>query len=62
MERLRTDSWSNYSHPADVVKPVCGIPTFPFTAKAILSKGHIFFNLNNPPYTCIDRRPTANER
>ena len=28
-DRLRMVSWSNYSHPAGVVKPVYGLPTFP---------------------------------
>ena len=27
--------WSNDSHPTDLVKPVCGIPIFPITAKAV---------------------------
>ena len=31
-DRLSTVSWSNNSHPAVVVKPVYGIPTFPLTA------------------------------
>ena len=34
-DRLRTVSWGNDSHPASVVKPVYGIPTFPLTAKAV---------------------------
>ena len=38
-DRLRTDNWSNESHPTGVVKQVYGIPTFPFTfpiiAKAV---------------------------
>ena len=34
-DRLRTVSWGNNSHPAGVVKPVYGIPTFPLTAKAV---------------------------
>ena len=34
-DRLRTVSWGNDSHPAGVVKPVYGIPTFPLTAKAM---------------------------
>ena len=34
-DRLRTVSWGNDSHPAGVVKPVYGIPTFPLTAKAV---------------------------
>ena len=36
-DRLRTVSWGNDSHPAGVVKPVYGIPTFPLTAKAVTS-------------------------
>ena len=44
-DRLRTVSWGNESHPADVVKPVYRIPTFPLTAKAVKSKGHTFKNL-----------------
>ena len=34
-DQLRTVSWSNNSHPAGVVKPVYGYPTFPLTAKAV---------------------------
>ena len=34
-DRLRTVSRGNDSHPAGVVKPVYGIPTFPLTAKAV---------------------------
>ena len=34
-DRLRTVNWGNDSHPAGVVKPVYGIPTFPLTAKAV---------------------------
>ena len=34
-DRLRTVSWGNDIHPTDVVKPVCWIPTFPLTAKAV---------------------------
>ena len=45
VDRLRTVSWGIDSHQTDVVKPVYGIPTFPFTAKAVLSKGHTFKNL-----------------
>ena len=30
------------SHPTGVVKPVNGYPTFPLTAKAVLSKGYPF--------------------
>ena len=33
--RLKTVSWSNYSHPTDVVEPVNGLPTFPLTTKAV---------------------------
>ena len=44
-ERLRMVSWSNDSHPTCVVKLVYGIPTFPLTAKAALSKGHAYKNL-----------------
>ena len=40
MDRLRTVSWGNNSHPTGVVKPVNGQPTFPLTATAVLSKGH----------------------
>ena len=38
-DRFRTVSWGNDSHPTGVVKPVYGIPTFPLTATAMLSKG-----------------------
>ena len=34
-DRLRTVSWGSDSHPAGVVTPVYGIPTFPLTAKAV---------------------------
>ena len=43
-DRLRTVSLGNDSHPTVVVKPVYGFPTFPLTAKAVLSKEH---TLNN---------------
>ena len=33
-DRHRTVSWSDDSHPTDVVKPVFGIQTFQFTTKA----------------------------
>ena len=43
-QRLSTDLGrsvgGNHSHPTGVIKPVYGIPTFPLTAKAVLSKGH----------------------
>ena len=42
---LRTVSWDNDSHPTVVAKPVYGISTFPFTAKAVQSKEHTFKNL-----------------
>ena len=35
VDRLRTLSWGNDSHPTGVVKPVYGIPTFPLIAKAV---------------------------
>ena len=35
VDRLRTVSWGNDSHPIDVVKPVYGIPTFQLIAKAV---------------------------
>ena len=38
-DRLRTVSWSNCCHPTGMIKPVYGIPIFPLTAKAVLSKG-----------------------
>ena len=44
-DQLRTVSLGDESHPTGVVKPVYGIPTFPLTAKAVLSKGHTFKNL-----------------
>ena len=34
-DRLKTVSWSDNSHPTDVVTPVYGYPTFPLTAKAV---------------------------
>ena len=40
-DRLRTVSWSNYSHPTGVVNLFTG-PTFPLPATAVLSKGHTF--------------------
>ena len=40
-DRLRTVSWSNCSHWPGVVKPVYERATFPLTATAVLSKGHI---------------------
>ena len=42
VDRLRTISWSNNSHPSGVVKPFYRYPTFPLTAKAVQSKGHTF--------------------
>ena len=34
-DRLRTVSWGNDSQPTGMVKPVCGIQTFPLTTKAV---------------------------
>ena len=44
-DRLRTVSWSNNSHPTGVVKTVYERSTFPLTATAMKSKGHIFKEL-----------------
>ena len=35
VDRLRTISWSNDSHPTGVVKPVNGVTTFPLTTEAV---------------------------
>ena len=40
-DRLRTVSWSNSSQSTGVVKPVYEHSTFPLTAKAVQSKGHM---------------------
>ena len=59
-QKLRVhNGWSNGSHPTGVFKPVYGISTFPLTAKAVQSKGHIEKCVNNPPYK--DRGPRANQ-
>ena len=34
-DRLRTVSWSNYSHQTGMVKPVYERPTFPLTTTAM---------------------------
>ena len=39
-DRLRTVSWSNFSHPTGVVNPFMSL-TFHHTVTAVLSKGHI---------------------
>ena len=62
-DRPRTVSWRNYGHPTGLAKPVYGIPTFPLTAKAVLSKGHTFKNV----YIILlmkteDQQPTEAER
>ena len=44
-DRPRTLSWSNDSNQTGVAKPVYGIPTFPLTTKAVLSKGLTLKNL-----------------
>ena len=44
-DRLWTVSWSNYSHPAGMVKPFYGRPTFPLAATAMQSKEHTFKNV-----------------
>ena len=31
VDQPRTVSWSNYSYPISMLKPVCGHPTFPLT-------------------------------
>ena len=43
-DRLRTVSWSSYSHPTGVVNRFTG-PTFPLTATVVLSKGQTSKNL-----------------
>ena len=43
-DRLRTVSWSNYSHQTGVVNRFTG-PTFSLPATAVYSKGHTFQNL-----------------
>ena len=48
-DRLGTVSWSNYSQLTGVDKPVYGYPTFPLTAKAVLSKGHYIENIYRHP-------------
>ena len=35
VDRLRIVSWSNYSHPTGVVKPVSDSPTFSLTTRAV---------------------------
>ena len=40
-DRLRTVSWSNYSHPTGVVNRFKGL-TVPIPATAVQSKGHTF--------------------
>ena len=55
--RLRTVSWSNYSHPIGVVNLVYG-PNLPHPATAVYSKGHTFKNVVNKPLH-IDNKPTA---
>ena len=59
----RTCSWGIESHPIDVVKPGYSMPTFPLTAKAVLSKGPTFKNL----YTILlikteNEQPTQAQR
>ena len=43
-QRLRTVSWSNYSHTTGVVNQFTS-PTFPLPATAVFSKGHTFKKL-----------------
>ena len=45
-KRLRAVSWGDDSNPIGVVKPVCGIPSFPLTTKAVKSKWHTFNTQN----------------
>ena len=47
---LRMIIWSNDSHPTDSVKPVCGIPTFPITAKAVKPQKYATFKPLHPLY------------
>ena len=62
-DRLTTVSWGNDIHPTVVVRPVYGIPTFPLTAKAVLSKGHTFKNLKIILLIkAEDQQPTKAER
>ena len=44
-DRLRTVNLGNDNHPTGMDKPVYGIPTFPLTTKAVLSKGHTCNNV-----------------
>ena len=53
-DRRRTASWSNNSLQTSVVKPVNGYPTFPLTAKAVLSKGHTFETGIDTLYVTLD--------
>ena len=43
---FRMVNWSDDSHPTGVVTPVNGVPTFPLTTNAVLSKGHAFKDLS----------------
>ena len=45
VDRLRTVSCSNNSHPTGVATPVYERLIFPLTATAVLSKGHTFKKL-----------------
>ena len=44
VNRIKTASWSSYSHPTDVFKRFTG-PTYPLSAIAVQSKEYTFNKL-----------------
>ena len=58
-DRRRTVSWGNDSHPTGVVKPYYRIPTFPVTAKAVLSFKNLWIILL---IKAEDQQPTKAEK
>ena len=56
-DRLRTVSWSNYSHPTGVVNLVYW-PNLPTPRNSrLIKRTHVKKFVNKPPY--IDNKPTA---
>ena len=56
-DRLRTDSWNNYSHKTGVVNLVYGPNLSTPRNSRVIKRTHVSKLVNKPPY--IDNKPTA---
>ena len=55
-DRIRTVSWSNFSHPTGAVNRFRAHLLTPRNSR-VIKRTHILKFVNNPPY--IDKKPTA---